>query len=69
MKLLKYILTAGWGGLALGVTLLFALHRFIGPLLAPVANYIVLVPIVLMIGTAAYKLLSHYRAGMSRGKP
>lgn len=61
---LGYVLLVGWIGLIAIVALVFAFPKSVGPLLHPIADYFVLIPISLLFGTAVYGVMRLYRSGM-----
>lgn len=63
-KILGYMLLIGWMGLFSFVALVFAFPKSVGPLLHPIADYFVLIPTSLLLGTAVYGVMRLYRAGM-----
>ena len=66
MKLFGWILLVGWLLLILTVGLAFAFPKPISRILHSFAPYFQLVPIFLLIATAAFGLLRLYRQGMER---
>jgi len=66
MKIFGRVLLSGWLLLFLAVVLVFAFPKPASHILHSFAPYIQLIPILLLIGTAAYGLLRVYRLGMKR---
>ena len=67
-KTLGYILLIGWVGLFSFVALVFAFPKSVGSLLHPIADFFVLIPTFLLLGTAIYGIMRLYRAGMNRAQ-
>jgi hypothetical protein len=65
-KALGLMLLIGWIGLISVGALVFAFPKSVGPFLRPIADYFVLIPTSLLLGTAVYAVMRLYRAGMNR---
>jgi hypothetical protein len=66
MKTVGRMLLLGWALLAVGVGLVFAFPRLASTVLHPIASYIQLIPMILLVVTAAYYLVRVYRIGSAR---
>lgn len=64
MKILGHFLLVGWVGLFGIVALCFVFPESMGHVLAPIANFFVLIPVSLLVGTTLYGVIRLYRAGM-----
>lgn len=65
-KVFGYVLLVGWMGLFSFVALIFAFPKSVGPLLHPIADFFVLIPTFLLLGTALYGVMRLYGVGMNR---
>lgn len=61
-----YVLVAGWCAFFVFVALLFAFPNWMAHFLGPVADFIVLIPVTLLISTVLYRLMRIYRSGIRR---
>jgi hypothetical protein len=66
MRVLRSFLIFGWVILLGTVLLCFIFPKPMGHMLEHVADFFVLVPAALLIGTALYGIIHLYRAGMRR---
>lgn len=67
MKIFRRVLVAGWFFYLLTVALIFAFPQPVGHILRPFATlYFGLGMLLLLMGSAAYRILRLYRAGMQR---
>lgn len=64
IKFLGRALLVGWGLLVLFIVSSFLLPKAIPHLSSQIAPFVVLVPIILLIGTAVYVLARIFRAGI-----
>lgn len=66
MRVFKYVLIAGWAVLLGIVALVFVIPKPMGYILKPIADFFVLFPASLLIGTGLYGIIRLYKIGMKR---
>jgi hypothetical protein len=66
MKTAGRVLLFGWVLVGLSVVLIFALPKVASRILHPIASYFHLIPMLLLIATAAYILARIYQTGSAR---
>jgi hypothetical protein len=66
VKTFRHILLSGWAVLTLMVLTFFTAPKLAVRVLHPIAHYFALIPFLLLLATAAYKIITIYRAGISR---